>query len=180
MLTIRTATVADARVVSAFGRRSFHDTFATQNTPQDMEQYLREHFSESVQAAELADSNTVTLVAEAEAQIVGYAQLRKTVPPPCVDGRDPIELIRFYVDRRWHGHGMAQSLMRAVDAHASPVAATVWLGVWEKNARAIAFYRKCGFVDVGSHVFMLGQDRQIDRIMARAVRSEASVPGRSA
>lgn len=42
----------------------------------------------------------------------------------------------------------------------------VWLGVWERNARAIAFYKKYGFVERGEHVFLLGHDRQRDIVMA--------------
>jgi diamine N-acetyltransferase len=89
-------------------------------------------------------------------------------PPDCVPDRQAIELVRFYVNRALHGRGLAHTLMQAALAAASPRARTMWLGVWERTARAIAFYAKWGFVDVGSHVFVLGSDRQIDRIMWRA------------
>ena len=42
----------------------------------------------------------------------------------------------------------------------------VWLGVWERNPRAISFYRKVGFAEVGEHVFQLGSDPQRDVVMA--------------
>jgi GNAT superfamily N-acetyltransferase len=174
MPTIRVATTADARAVSEFGRRVFYEAFAAQNTAEDMAAYLAASFGEDRQAAEIADRDAVTLLAEADATILAYAQLRRSSPPACVSGSDPVELVRFYVDRDWQGRGVAQALMQATDAAASTLGRTIWLGVWEHNLRAIAFYVKCGFVDIGSHEFRLGQDRQTDRIMSRAVISGAA------
>jgi ribosomal protein S18 acetylase RimI-like enzyme len=85
-----------------------------------------------------------------------------------VAGTAPIELWRFYVDRPLQGRGVARVLMDALleAAHARG-AETIWLGVWERNPRAQAFYGKCGFLDVGQQEFRLGSDRQIDRVMSR-------------
>ena len=92
--------------------------------------------------------------------------VRRHAPPACVAGEAPIELQRFYVDRAWHGRGIAQRVMAAArDAARQLGGRTFWLGVWERNPRAIAFYEKCGFRDVGSHAFRLGGDLQTDRIM---------------
>ena len=86
----------------------------------------------------------------------------------CVTSPRPIELWRFYVDREWHGRGIAGRLMKTIlEEAAGTSAAAVWLGVWERNPRAIAFYRKSGFTDVGAHEFHLGADVQTDRVMVR-------------
>ena len=83
---------------------------------------------------------------------------------------DAYELHRFYVDRPSQGTGVAQRLMAAVqDAARAAGARHLWLGVWEHNPRAIRFYAKRGFVDVGSHDFVLGADRQTDRVMLAPV-----------
>jgi diamine N-acetyltransferase len=165
MMEIRTATPADAARLTDFGRRTFHETFAAENTLEDMHAYLSDAFTVSRQLAEIEDAQTTTLLAERDAALVGYAQLRAGEPPECVPDRTAIELVRFYVDRAWHGGGHAQTLMRAVEGAAAAQARTIWLGVWERNRRAIRFYVKCGFLDVGSHLFQLGRDRQTDRIM---------------
>jgi ribosomal protein S18 acetylase RimI-like enzyme len=84
-----------------------------------------------------------------------------------VPGNDRLELSRFYVDRPWHGRGVAQALMTATVREAARRGGeTLWLGVWERNPRGIAFYRKCGFADVGTQTFVLGSDPQNDRVMA--------------
>src|SRR5436305_271799 len=78
----------------------------------------------------------------------------------------PVELARFYVAHAWHGRGIAQALMDAVKNAAEVLGGkTLWLGVWERNARAIAFYEKCGFRTVGSHPFLVGSDLQTDLVM---------------
>jgi ribosomal protein S18 acetylase RimI-like enzyme len=166
-LTIRSAAAADAERLFELAVRTFRDTYAEHNRPEDMVQYLAAHFAPQKQADELADPEMATLVAEAGPELIGYAQLRRGNPPECVPGTDLLELSRFYVDQPWHGRGVAQALMNAtVRQAAERRAQTLWLGVWERNSRGIAFYRKYGFADVGMQTFMFGSDRQNDRVMA--------------
>jgi diamine N-acetyltransferase len=173
MFSIRTASVADADALAELGVRTFRETFAKDNTPEDMARYLAEHFGGGLQRAELEDTSVLFLLLEAEGRPAGYVKLRRG--PPNVRGTRPLEICRFYVDRPWHGRGAAVELMRAIEALAVRQAHDdVWLAVWEHNARAIRFYQKHGFVRVGEQPFRLGADVQTDWLMARAVR-----PGRS-
>lgn len=169
-LVLRPAAPGDAPELARFGEWVFRDAFAADNRPENIDAYAGATYSIEKQAADIADPARVTLVAEVESKIIAYAQLRVGPPPACVTGPDPIELLRFYVDRQWHGVGAAQALMAAtLGAATERNAKTVWLGVWERNPRAIAFYGKCGFRDVGSQPFVLGDDRQTDRIMELAL-----------
>jgi len=173
-VTIRRATLADGAALTAFGRRTFHATFAPQNTPEDMQSYLDGAFNAAQQTAELSDPNRVTLFAEIDGALAGYAQVHDADPPACVTPRACVELVRLYVDRPFQSRGVAQQLMRAVEEIAAAKGRGIWLGVWEKNPRAIAFYKKCGFAVAGSHEFFLGRDRQTDHIMVRPVISALS------
>ena len=165
---IRPAGVPDAAWLAALAERTFRETYSAHNTPHNMERYVALHFAPALQAAELADPRFITLVAEVGGQAAGYTQLGPGPAPDCVRGPDPVEIIRFYVDRPWHGQGLAQELMGAAADHAYATGArTLWLGVWERNPRAIAFYRKCGFAEVGTHTFVLGTDHQRDLVLAR-------------
>jgi GNAT superfamily N-acetyltransferase len=167
---IRPAGVQDAPWLADLAERTFRETYSAHNTPANMERYVAEHFAPALQAAELADPRYITLVAELEGRPAGYTQLARGPAPACVTGPDPMEIIRFYVDRPWHGQGLAQELMKAAASHAhSAGAGTLWLGVWERNPRAIAFYRKCGFAEVGTHTFVLGSDHQRDLVLARPI-----------
>ena len=164
---IRRGTVSDAAALAAFGARTFDETFGPDNDPADIAAYLAEEYGVPQQTAELADPGQITLLAEHLGTIAGFAQLRTKRPPPCVTGDAPVEIARFYVDRPHHGTGLAHQLMTAVRAVAVEMGGrTLWLGVWERNPRAIAYYAKSGLRDVGSADFFVGPDRQTDRIMA--------------
>lgn len=176
-ITIRTAQVRDASALSRLGATTFRDTFEDSNTPDDMARYLAEAFTPEQQAAEIADSSSVLFLAEHRsddglAELIGYAHLVSGEAPEVVRGPAPMELKRLYVDRAWHGQRVAQALMDAsLEAARARGAQTLWLGVWERNPRAVAFYTKYGFVRVGEHTFVLGSDAQTDWLFARALNS---------
>ena len=103
-------------------------------------------------------------------ELAGFAQLRWGNSPDCVIGARPGELQRLYVLESWHGQGIAQQLMQAsIEAMQQRGSDCLWLGVWECNYRALAFYKKAGFVAVGEHVFHLGSSAQRDLLLTRAV-----------
>lgn len=167
---IRPARDEDAARLSVLAERTFRDTFAATNTADDMELYCAGAYSPEIQAAEIRDPNKTTLLVEQDDQLVAYAQLDRSTPPPSVTARRPIELKRFYLQQTIHGSGVASDLMRAVIEGAGGLGADVmWLGVWERNPRAIRFYEKSGFRTVGDHVFQMGSDPQRDLIMVTAL-----------
>ena len=169
-MTIRTAIAADAAVVADLARRTFYDTFAPTNNATDMALHLQSAYGVDQQTRELTDRDITTLLVEVEGEAIAYAQVRGDHVPDCVRGADPVELWRFYVDRGWHGRGIAQALMDRVKVVARERGAkTLWLGVWERNDRARAFYAKCGFTDAGEHIFLFGTDPQTDRVMVTAL-----------
>jgi ribosomal protein S18 acetylase RimI-like enzyme len=131
-----------------------------------MAEFLAASYGVPQQLRELEAADTRTLLAVAGGALVAFAQVRAGPAPPDVRTPEPVELWRFYVDRRWHGRGVAQRLMQAAREEAAAMGArSLWLGVWEHNLRARAFYRKLGFVEVGAHEFLLGQDLQTDVLM---------------
>lgn len=165
-MNIRPATVSDAEVLAGLARRTFHDTFASTNDPTDMALYLSRAYGLDQQTRELTDRDITTLLVEQDGAAIAYAQLRSGHVPECVTGPNPLELWRFYVAREWHGRGIAQPLIDRVKAEArTRGATTLWLGVWERNDRARAFYVKYGFATVGEHIFLFGTDPQTDLVM---------------
>ena len=182
---VRLATVADAAPLSRLGAATFRETFESENTPEDVAHYLAETFAPDKQAAEIADAAGTVLLAErqgiaGDTELVGYAHLVFGSAPAAVEGPAPLELKRLYVGRPWHGQGVAQALMDTVLKAASTRGAqTLWLGVWERNPRAAAFYRKYGFTRVGEHTFLLGTDAQTDWLLTRTIET-VSPPGRGA
>lgn len=171
-LTIRRGVLADADMLSDLGARIFSDSFAAFNKPQDIAMYLATAFNPARQAAELSDPHTTFLIADVDQRPAGYARLVLGPPPPpeCVDDPDAMEIARFYVSHPWHGTGVAAQLMAASIDHARALGRrTIWLGVWQHNPRALAFYRKWNFREVGEHRFEFGTDTQSDIVMQRSV-----------
>jgi GNAT superfamily N-acetyltransferase len=169
-LTLRQAVPDDAARLAAFARASFVDTFGADNTPADMAMYTASAFGESIQRAELVDSRNTVVVAENDDEFVGYVMLREGAAPDVVGSRDAIEISRLYAGQRYIGAGIGAALMqRSLDLAGSLGREVIWLGVWERNRRAIRFYEQWGFEDVGTQSFVLGHDLQTDRIMMRTV-----------
>ncbi len=167
---IRRATDADAALLSSMALKIFLDTFATGNRPQDIALHAQRAYSPEIQLRELRDESKVWLIAEADGDPAGFAMVGEPESKSCAAFEAPVELFRFYVDKAWHGTGVAQPMMEAVEDFARSVGGrTLCLGVWERNPRAIRFYEKIGFRDVGSQPYMLGEDLQTDRVMVRDI-----------
>ena len=157
----------DAARLAEFGARTFYESFAADNTPEDMRRHLESAWSPDKQLAELRNPDIVTLVAADDAgNWLGFAQMRAGKISEGVPAKGSIELWRFYVDKPWHGRGVAGFLMTAAKQRARQRGAEcLWLGVWERNERAKTFYARHGFTKVGSQVFVVGSDPQTDHVM---------------
>ncbi|MGB5102483.1 MAG: GNAT family N-acetyltransferase [Steroidobacteraceae bacterium] len=140
MITVRKGEAADAAGLAELAAATFRDAFAAANTPADLALHLAQSYGVAQQGAELADPGILTLIAFDSEAMAGYAQLCRSEPPPCVATAGALELWRFYVSQSWHGRGVAQ-----------------------------AFYRKAGFAEVGSKVFVVGTDAQTDRVMLKVL-----------
>ena len=165
-IQISRANESDARELAEFAARTFEEAFASQNNPDDLQAHLASNYGVKQQSAELRDPQVVSILARREGKLLAYAQVRRKSHPPCVTQPKPVELHRFYVDQEAHGSGLAGLMMEEVRNAASEMRGqSLWLGVWERNPRAIRFYEKCGFSDVGSHVYQVGSEPQKDRVL---------------
>ena len=172
--TIRRASIADAASLAALAAQTFAETFAKDNTAEDLSAHLRSAYGVPQQSAELEDPQVVTLLGFKGDVLVGFVQVRSGNAPSCVVDDRPVELQRLYVAASEHGTGLAAALMQQVRLAAQEFSGThLWLGVWERNPRAIAFYRKAGFVEVGSHTFVLGSDPQRDLVLVAPLAASA-------
>ncbi len=169
-VTIRGASLEDNQLLAALGAKTFHDAFIQDNRPENIAAYIRAAFSPQKQAAELADPASVFFIAEVDGAPVGYAYLHAGRAADGVTGEHPLELVRIYALQEWTGHGIGTALMQTcLDEACQRGHDALWLGVWERNPRAIAFYRRWGFETVGSHVFLLGNEAQTDLLMQRGL-----------
>ncbi len=176
---IQQASFTDAAMLAALGRRTFEEAFADQNTPENLAAYVSATYTTEQFDKELRDENSVFYVARLNQTPVGYAKLRKNSLPknsilenaqtprlvmPCM------ELQRIYVLQEIIGLGVGKLLMeKCLQTAECESCAAIWLGVWERNTKAIAFYEQWGFTVFGSHIFYVGHDAQTDLLMRREV-----------
>jgi diamine N-acetyltransferase len=170
VIDICRATPDDAKLLTDLSYTTFWDAFAhhPKNAPDDLAHYMRQAFSADQIEAELADENSIFLIASIDDKPAGYAKLIVESTEEGVTATRSIELSRLYSHQEFLGKGVGQNLMDACFEYGKTHDHDVmWLGVWEYNPRAQAFYTKNGFREVGKHTFQLGNDPQTDLLMQR-------------
>jgi ribosomal protein S18 acetylase RimI-like enzyme len=173
-VTTRRAVPEDAPILTELGASTFRDTFEADNTAEDFAAYMAVAFAEPIQRAELEDADTTVFFAERAGQIVGYVMLREGKAPSCVASSDALQIARLYARRASLGTGVGGALMqRALAEAAARGKDAVWLGVWDRNLRAIRFYESWDFFQSGTQPFLLGADLQTDLVMVRRLARES-------
>lgn len=145
---------------------TFTETFSDQNDPAHMAKYLAESLSMERLKSELNMEGSLFWLAKADDKVIGYLKVNTGSVQTEQKLDNSLEIERIYVLKEYHGRGVAQQLYEVALQTAKDLHKThVWLGVWEENYRAIAFYRKLGFTPFDQHIFMLGDDAQTDILM---------------
>ena len=169
-IVIRHAQAKDAPALAESAAALFEQTYAGKMPARDLQDYIAQDFTPGQQLAELSDPAIITLLAEYNGALLGYAQVRRKAAPVAIDTSPGVELWRIYLDRSSHGRGIGKRLLAAVaQATRSMSSEHLWLGVWEQNPRAIAFYEKHGFRIVGSQAFEIGNETHNDLVMVGTV-----------
>ena len=168
MITIRIATVNDAELIADISRQTFLDTFASQNTKENMDKFMNETFSKEALMKEVGMPGNIFLLAYDKDLPVGYVRIRENNNPPELGNIVAMEIARIYATTNSIGKGVGKALMqKCIDIAIEKKVAVMWLGVFQKNNRAIDFYTKWGFEKFSTHVFMLGDDPQKDWLMKK-------------
>jgi diamine N-acetyltransferase len=169
-VNIRFATKEDAPLIANLSRATFYETFASQNTREDMEKFMSEQFTYESLLQEVGAPSNIFIVAEAGGEAIGYARLRESEAPAALNELPSIEIARIYAVQSMVGKGVGNALMKkCIDIAYDMGKRVVWLGVWEKNQRAIRFYNRWGFEKFGEHDFVLGNDTQTDWLMRKMI-----------
>jgi ribosomal protein S18 acetylase RimI-like enzyme len=170
MITIRIATKENAELIADMSRQTFYETFAADNTKEDMDKFMNEQFTKEMIMQEVGAENNIFLLAYDTEHPVGYARIRENNNPPSLGTSNAIEIARIYTATNLIGKGIGKALMqKCIEIAKAGNRQFVWLGVWEKNQRAIEFYKKWGFEKFSEHDFMLGNDVQKDWLMKKNI-----------
>ena len=170
-MNIRPATINDLITLQSISRITFAESFAHLNSDVNMRKYLDSNLSTDQLRSELMNTDSSFYLAEENGGTIGYLKLNDCGTQRDVNGTQSIEIERIYLLKSFHGLGVGKEMLDfAFSIAHDRQKEVVWLGVWEKNHRAIAFYRKHGFVPYGTHIFRLGDEDQQDILMRISMR----------
>jgi diamine N-acetyltransferase len=173
--TLRYATKDDAALIADISRQTFYDTFAADNTEANMAKFLNEQFTKGKLMLEVGAPGNIFLLAYAEDCVAGYAKLREGKKLTALNSAASMEIARLYVVKEYIGKGVGKLLMQAsLDLAKERNKEVVWLGVWERNDRAIRFYSAFGFQKFDECDFLLGDDMQRDWLMKKTISESVS------
>ena len=173
-VTFRPATSDDALCLGVLSTQVFLDTYAPQGIrPAVANEVLKQH-SVAVYEALLADAGVTNLVAECAGHLIGFSQVRDGAVDPQVPAAAASELRRLYVQERFTGRGVGRDLLRQAEKTAAALGADMlWLQAWEGNARALQFYPRCGYEDLGGTVYTIEGEDFPNRLFGKRVRHVA-------
>ena len=167
-IIVRTASPNDAALIADMSRQTFYDSFASQNTKDDMDMFMNEQFSKVKLIKEVEEPGSLFFLAWEDEQPVGYMRMRDGERYPEFGNFSSIEIARIYAIQAAIGKGVGSALVKTcLEVAKERNRELIWLGVWEHNQRAIRFYEKWGFEKFGEHEFLLGKDVQLDWLMKK-------------
>jgi len=165
-IEIKRITSNDVVALQNISSQTFIETFAAVNTPENMTSYLVEEFSLEKLSSELINPNIEYYFARIGEEVIGYLKLNIGIAQKELQNENSLEIERIYVSKEYLGKQVGQLLLGKAIAIANDIKLNfIWLGVWEKNQRAIRFYVKNGFEVFDEHLFILGDDKQTDLLM---------------
>lgn len=170
-LTWRYATKEDAVLIADLSRQTFYETFAEQNTAENMQLFLDHQFTRGKLIMEVGAPENTFLLAYVNDEVAGYAKLKEGKKPGLIKHTKALEIARLYACKNMIGKGVGRLLMQqSINIAVERNMDMAWLGVWEKNETAIKFYTKWGFKKFDEHQFVLGNDVQNDWLMKKELK----------
>lgn len=168
--TIKRCIQKDLHELQVISAATFTETFKEQNSPEHLNAYLEKAYDLKQLEREVANPSSLFFFVYFNEEVAGYLKINTDDAQTEAMGNDFLEVERIYVKKTFQKHGLGKLLLnKAYEIALEQKKKNIWLGVWEANENAIAFYQKKGFVQRGSHSFYMGDDEQVDLIMVKTI-----------
>ncbi|EOL46363.1 GNAT family N-acetyltransferase [Enterococcus caccae] len=168
MIEIKKIRLEDLAELKALSIKTFTDTFAKDNTPEDLKNYLDQAYTDEKLTSELQNKQSEFYFIYSNKEVAGYLKINIDDAQTEKMENDALEIERIYIDLNFKRLGLGKMLYKKAIERAKELnKSSIWLGVWERNFAAMKFYHKMGFTQVGEHSFYMGEDEQIDLIMKK-------------
>ncbi|MBU8685529.1 GNAT family N-acetyltransferase [Bacillus haynesii] len=169
-VNIKRCTFEDLHKLQDICYETFNETFKDQNSPENMKAYLEMAFNLKQLEKELSNSSSQFFFVYFNNEAAGYLKVNINEAQSEKMGDESLEIERIYIKSKFQKHGLGKYLFnKALEIAKELNKKKIWLGVWEKNENAIAFYKKMGFVQTDAHSFYMGDEEQTDFIMTKTL-----------
>ncbi len=169
-IQIKKCTLDDLLILQKISIETFNDTFKDQNSPENMKAYLEKAFNSRQLQRELSNNSSEFYFIYFNDEHAGYLKVNSNEAQSENIGDESLEIERIYIRNKFQGKGLGKYLInKAEEIAIGKKKNRIWLGVWEKNEKAIKFYEKQGFVQAGAHSFYMGDEEQLDYIMTKTL-----------
>ncbi|MBT2770863.1 GNAT family N-acetyltransferase [Halomonas sp. ISL-60] len=169
-VTIKKCEHGDVQKLQEISIETFTDTFKDQNSPENMKSYLERAFNTKQLEEELSNTSSAIFFLHFNEEVAGYLKINTDEAQSEKMGEESLEIERIYIKNKFQKLGLGKHLLnKAMDITREQDKKSIWLGVWEKNNNAIAFYKKMGFKQTGTHSFYMGDEEQVDFIMIKTI-----------
>ena len=167
---LKSCTLENLKTLQEISIGTFDETFRAQNSPENMSAYFEKAFNLEQLESELSHPSSQFFLVYYDDEVAGYLKLNTNEAQSEEMGNDALEIERIYVKNKFQKLGLGKYLFNiAMGIAKDSGKKKIWLGVWEKNENAIAFYKKIGFVQAGAHSFYMGDEEQTDLIMTKSL-----------
>ena len=172
-ILFRSCTADDLELLQAFSRKTYFETFAAANTPENTPAPICRAeagyaSTKNIKNTNSKSENTIAFFLYLDGALAGYLKLNEAPAQSELHDSQALEIERIYVAKEFQREGLGNYLMeQAIQTAVQRGKRYVWLGVWEKNEKALHFYQKHGFYRIGEHAFVMGDDRQTDYLMRK-------------
>jgi len=161
---------ADWKLLQTLALETFKRTYESKNDPAIFAAYLEKAFNDDQIKKELANPHSTFYFLKYESQIVGYFKINELSAQTELKTDKDLEIERIYLKASYQGKGLGKVMIdKVVDIAKAKGKSKVWLGVWEENPSAIAFYERMGFSKFGTHTFTVGPEEQLDFLMEKKI-----------
>ncbi|MDO8226546.1 GNAT family N-acetyltransferase [Bacillus cabrialesii] len=169
-INIKKCSHEDLKILLEISLETFNDTFKDQNSSENMKAYLDSAFNTEQLEKELSNISSQFFFVYCHHEVAGYLKVNTDDAQSEEMGDESLEIERIYIKKEFQKHGLGKHLLhKALDIALECNKKKIWLGVWEKNENAVAFYKKMGFVQTGTHSFYMGDEEQTDFIMTKTL-----------
>ncbi len=165
-VVIEKIALGNVLLLQDISKQTFIDSFASQNTEENITHYVENAFSTQKLEIELKNKSSEFYFLLIDSEAVAYMKINFSNAQSDIKEEDAMEVERIYVHVAHQNLKLGTSLLDfAVKRARQESKKYIWLGVWEKNSRAISFYERYGFNKFSSHIYPIGDDPQIDWLL---------------